>query len=172
MRRDPRKSLGVSPEGRKLERGRAGIDQFIDPRSAFLRIDGCIKREIDAGLRRRLLRLVGETLRRGDQAAVVIGHIDDGRDAAGRSTFCRPDEVLLPQLAATVNLRVNRAWKHQISASAVSLAGWRGTLAYGLHPAVTNQDISVLDDAVRQDHGSCKDFIGHRATPSCPASFL
>ena len=51
LRRDARKALRMGAEGRELEGGGAGVDQFIDPRGAFLRIDRGIEREIDARLR-------------------------------------------------------------------------------------------------------------------------
>ena len=78
-------ALRMGAERRELERGGAGIDKFADARRAFLRVDSCIKREVNARLCARFLSLDTEALCVGDQTAVVIGHVDDGGNAAGSS---------------------------------------------------------------------------------------
>ena len=113
----------MGAEGRELERGGAGVDQFVDARRAFLRIDRCIKREINARLCARFPSLGAEALRVRDQTAVVIGHVDDGGDAAGRGAARRPDEIFLTLLTAAVHLRVDRAGKNEEIQAAMPFAG-------------------------------------------------
>jgi len=85
LRRNAWEALRMGAERRELERGGAGIDKFADARRAFLRVDSCIKREVNARLCARFLSLDTEALRVSDQTAVVIGHVDDGSNAAGSS---------------------------------------------------------------------------------------
>ena len=115
----------MGAEGGELERGGARIDKFADARRAFLRVDRCIEREVNARLCARFLSLDTEALCVRDQTAVVIGHVDDGSDAAGGSAARRPDEIFLTFLTAAVHLRVNGTRKNEKSSAAMPFAGWQ-----------------------------------------------
>src|SRR5208283_1280745 len=92
-------------------------------------IDRGVKREIHPRLSPGALRLGAKAFSRGDQAIVVIGHVDDRRYAAGRGAAGRPDKVLLPRLTAAMDLSVDRAGKHKKARAAMAFAGRRGAPA-------------------------------------------
>ena len=83
-RGDAGEALWISAESRELERGDARLDHLRDAGGALFRIDGAVEREIDAGLRQGVGDLLPHIVARGDDVALVIGHVDDGGDAAGR----------------------------------------------------------------------------------------
>src|ERR1700689_3542665 len=112
----------MGAEGRKLEGGSAGFNQFINPRRALLGINRGVESIIDARLRTGLFGLGPEALGGRDQASVVIGHVDDCRNPAGSRAARRPDEVLLSQLAAAMNLGVDRAREHEKLRASMLLA--------------------------------------------------
>jgi len=161
MWRDARKPLRMRTEGRELESGGAGVDQFIDPCCALVRIDRRIQREIDPRLRAGFADLGAETLRGGDQAIVIVRHVDDGGDAAGRGAARRPDEVFLAELAAAVHLGVDGAGKHQKIRTAVLFTGGDGAGPDRLDQSVTCQNVSIFDDPIRKDDGAPKDLVSH-----------
>jgi len=172
MRRNPGKALRVRAEGREFESRRPRIGQFVDPRRAFFGIDRRIERKIDARLRTRFLRLGSKSVGRGNQAVIVIGHVDDGGDAAGRGAARRPDEILLSELAAAVNLGVDRAGKYQNPRAAVFFARWRTARPDRLHHAVADQNVTVFDDPIGQNDSAAESLVSHyhlfvvsRATP-------
>jgi hypothetical protein len=147
MRRNSRKPFWMRAKGRKFERRRTGIDQFVNPCGPLVGVNCRVKCEIDARLRTRLVHLGREPFGRGYQAAIVVGHINDRSDSAGGGAASRPDEVFLTKLTAAMDLRIDRAGKHKGAVSAIDLTCRRGTGTHSLHPTVADQNISVLDDA-------------------------
>src|SRR6202012_5452840 len=103
--------------------------------------------------------LGAKTLCRRDQAIIVIGHVDDRGDTACRGAASRPDEVLLPQLAAAVYLRVDGPRQHDKANAAVLLARRRGAGTDSLHLAVANENVTVVDHAIGEDNRACKNLI-------------
>jgi len=148
-------------EGGELEGGRPRVDQLTDACRTFLRIDRGVEGEIRSGLGAGLGRFGAKALRGRDQAAVVIRHVDDGRDAAGERAARRPDEVFLALLAAAVHLRIDRSGKHKKPGAPMPFASRRRRGADSLHQAVGDQNIAVADDPIGQDDRSREDLIGH-----------
>ena len=161
LRRNARKALWMSTEGREFEGRRPRIDQFIDPHSAFFWIDCGIKREIHPRLSPGALRLGAKAFSGGDQAIVVIGHVDDRRHAAGRGAAGRPDKILLPLLTAAMDLSVDRAGKHKKARAPMAFAGRRGSPAHAVNDAFGDENIAILNDPIGEDDGSNKDFVRH-----------
>ncbi len=130
-------------------------------RRPVLRRDGAIEREIDPRLGARLRRLGAQALAGADQAAVVIGHVDNGGDAAGGGAARRPDKVFLALLAAAVHLRVDRARQHQESRPAMPFARGRATFGDVSDDAIRREHVTVLDDPIRENDCPREDLICH-----------
>jgi hypothetical protein len=102
-----------------------------------------------------------EALGRGDQTAVVIGHIDNRRHAAGGSAASRPYKVLLALLTAAVHLGVNRARKNKKPVAAVAFARWRRARSDGLHQPVADENVAAVNNSIGKDDRTDKDLICH-----------
>ena len=161
LRRNARKALWMSSEGREFEGRRPRIDQFIDPRRAFFWIDRGIKREVHPRLSSGALRLGAKAFSGGDQTIVVIGHVDYGRHAARRGAAGRPHKILLSRLTATMNLSVDRAGKHKKALAPVAFAGRRRSPARKVDDPVGDENVAILNDPVREDDSSNKNLVGH-----------
>lgn len=83
-RRNAGEALRVRLEGRELERRRTGPEHVGHVARTVRRADRAEQREIHARFAAGRIRLLGEPLAGADQVPVVIGHVDDGRHAAGR----------------------------------------------------------------------------------------
>ncbi len=161
LRRNARKALWMRAEGRELEGCRPRVDQFIHPHGAFFWIDCGVKREIHPRLSRGALRLGSKAFGGGDQAIVVIGHVDDRRHAAGGGAAARPDKILLPRLTAAMDLSVDCAGKHEKARAAVAFAGRRDAPAHTADDAVGDENVPIFKDPIGEDDGSNEDLVGH-----------
>ena len=82
---------------------------------------GAVEREIDAGLRQGVLNLPRDRSGGADEITLVVGHVDDGGDAAGGGRAGRPGEALLVLLAQRMHLRIDGARQDQRVAQLVAL---------------------------------------------------
>ena len=111
-----------------------------------------------------MIGLAADGRRGADEVALVVGHVDDGGDAAGRGGAGGPDKILLAALAQRMDLRVDGAGEDQAGAEIVALAGgWRGAVADARDLAIAHGEVAGLDDAVGEDDGAGEDEveIGH-----------
>ena len=116
---------------------------------AIFRIDRRIEREIDARLRAGLGDLLLHALAGANQKIGVIGHVDDGGDAAGRRGARGPDEILLILLRTGMHLRIDRARQHIGLSEIVTLARLRRrAVADPRDAAIADSDIAIVDDAL------------------------
>jgi hypothetical protein len=106
-----------------------------------------------------------------DEIPLVVGHVDDGGDAASRRRTGRPDEVFLVFLRERMDLRIDGAGKDHRVAEVVAVAGSGCvTLADGGNLAIANGDVPALDDAIWEDDdaGEGEIEIAHAVRLPCP----
>ena len=140
VERYAREALGMSAERRELESRRAGLNHRVDMGGTVVWIDSRIEGEIHACLLACLSDFGLKPCGIGNQAAVVVWHIDDRGDAARGRAPRRPNEVFLTCLASAVDLGIDRTRQHDRSRAAVAFARGRGAGTYGANATFRDVD--------------------------------
>jgi hypothetical protein len=65
-----------------------------------------------------------------------------------------------------MHLRIDGAGQHEKTGTAVLFARGRSTGANGLHLAIADQNVTVVDQAVGKDNRACKNPVSHRFSSS------
>ena len=161
---DARKASRRRLERRELEGTCARLDQTRDGRGAVRFGNGGAKRHIDVALALHRLRLGAQQLAVPDGLGIVVRHVDQGRDAAGRGGARGAAEPVLIGLAAGIDLSVDHARHHPLAAGIDLLAcGRRRAASHESDFAVRHRHEAVVDDAVcgHQIAGDDEIEIGH-----------
>ena len=159
--RDAGKARRMRAEGRKFKCRGARINQLANVRGAVFGGNRGKQGKIDSGLFASFGHFVAKALGGGNQAAVVIRHIDNGRDATSSGAARRPDKILLALLAAAVDLRVDCARQYDKSGPAVFFARRNRAGSDRLHQAIADKYVSVLHEAVGLNNCANEHLIRH-----------
>ena len=125
-----------------------------DGRGAVRLGNGAAERDIDVALALHRLRLGAQQLAVPDRLGIVIRHVDQGRDAAGRGGARGAAEPVLIGLAAGIDLSVDHARHHPLAAGIDLLArGRRRAASHESDFAVRHRHEPVVDDAVCESPG-------------------